>query len=219
MKLFIQISGLISVLCLLNHAQAEVYQWTDDAGKTHFSDKKPLASGQESDDELEVKTIDAKPVNQFAVDDVLLSDELMKEISPEPAVEELAEKSVEKVDESAKQKSVAFLGGSKMGPEWDWQNGVVRVPAFNSSLTKTKKGEFILRTEITSCKSKSFKGGEEHIMNVNSASVQFVSACIHGQVSHIPQYSKGNRTLHNQFKSSTGSVDIGGVRYGTKGYK
>lgn len=217
--------ALMTLCCCFSTTQAEVYQWNDANGKTHFSDKNPNASAETGEQNDSVKKIDKQPINQFSAEDVFPSEKEVdalnaKRLQEKQQHEAIQTKRQELQKAEAEEKALAANSTyPELGPGWDWHNGVVKNPAFNSSLTKTNKGDFILRTEHTPCKERSFKAGKKYEMNVNSNQVRFTQQCVGGLVSLIPDSMRDNNYIDKQFSRSQGSVDIGGVLFGTKGYK
>lgn len=215
---------IVFTLPLLSYApQAQIYQWTDDSGKVHYADKDPNKDADNEDAGVNVKELETQPVNAYSGDasqpltDKIEAAKAQREEQELQKVQQLAEETDAMVEaaEADREKHAAM----NQEAEWEWKNGTVRNPAFNSSLTKTPKGDFILRTETTKCNTRTYKEDTEYEMNVNGSKARFSRVCIDSLISLVPYSMSDARTLDRHFSESTGSVDIGGVRYGTKGYK
>ena len=218
-KLFL-LSCMFSASCMM----ADVFEWTDEKGRKHYSDTDPNETAAVLSNEIDVKTIHPEPINEFKVDEVLLSDQQIESIKADNDQRDLERDALRKKSNQQQmherdnnEETEAGLGDAS--DVWAWKNGVVKNIYFNSSLIKTSKGEFVLRTEKKACSVRTFKEQRKHIINVNSDKVGFITVCWQGLVSQIPEHGRGNRTLDRHFSQSSGSVDIGGVRYGVKNYK
>ena len=219
-----KVIALMTLCCFFHNAEAEIYQWSDANGKTHFSDKDPNKSIKASQNDS-VKKIPSPAINQFSADEAFPSEAEVNALNAKRLQEKQQIQAAQAKQQALNKKKAAQDAKNanstypELGSSWEWNNGVIKNPAFNSSLTKTKKGDFILRTEQTACQERSFKSGKKYEMNVNSSKVRFIQTCVAGLVSLIPYSMRDNDDIDKQFSRSQGSVDIGGVRFGTKGYK
>ncbi len=217
MKQSLVVSFVIVIVLLISpYSRADVFQWTDNKGKKHYSDKDPHETGEVVSPEIKIENIKPEPVNAFDMHKATMTTQQLESIKTtnnerveaRKKAKKHTEENIESIHEDFKiQKD-----------DWSWHKGVVKNLYFNSTITKTAKGQFILRSEQKSCSVKTFHNQRKHIINVNSDAVTFITVCWQGLVSQIPERNRGNRILDKHFSESTGSVDIGGVRYAVKGY-